>query len=245
MRWCPCGRFHCLGDVEDYTLSGREKHEQCVISCTEVHNWMRLSRQEVFGWVSNQMPLQTLEALEVLEAELAEVENGQCGELLRVRWEVPRLQPMTAQLDAVNVLHAGDYVIMATVWHQTASHARGGGDAIWAVLGVLRGRMGGGKSSEFTIMPLIFKADLHHPSPPFKTMLRSRSTLFYWTHWLQQTLSNSSLRTETHSKQAMRRKWDGPLLAVDRHWRLGGCYTGKPLLSSRKTKADAGFWTLI
>lgn len=30
------------------------------------------------------MPLETLEAFEVLEAEFTEVENGQCGELLWV-----------------------------------------------------------------------------------------------------------------------------------------------------------------
>jgi hypothetical protein len=44
---------------------------------------------------------------------------------------------VAAQFNAVNVLHTRDNVVMATVRHQTASHARGGGDAIRAVLRVL------------------------------------------------------------------------------------------------------------
>lgn len=87
--------------------------------------------------VSHQMPLQTLEALEVLQAELTEVENRQCGQFLWVGGEVPGLQPVAAQFNAVNVLHTRDNVVMATVRHQTAGHARGRGDAIGAVLRVL------------------------------------------------------------------------------------------------------------
>lgn len=71
------------------------------------------------------MPLQTLEALEVLEAVFTQVEDGEAGELLRVRREVPGLQPVPAQLDAVDVLHACDDVIVAAVRHQAAGHARG------------------------------------------------------------------------------------------------------------------------
>lgn len=87
---------------------------------------------------THQVPLQTLEALEVLEAELAEVEDGQGGELLRVGREVPGLQPVPAQLDAVDVLHARDDVVVAAVRHQTARHARRRGNAIRTVLRVLQ-----------------------------------------------------------------------------------------------------------
>lgn len=80
------------------------------------------------------MPLQTLEALEVLEAEFTEVENGQGGQLLRVRGEVPGLKPVAPQLYAVDVLHAGHDVVMAPVGHQAARHARRCGDAVRAVL---------------------------------------------------------------------------------------------------------------
>ncbi|KAG9346517.1 hypothetical protein JZ751_006828 [Albula glossodonta] len=62
-----------------------------------------------------EMPLQTFEAFEVLEAELAEVEDGQGGELLWVRGEVPGFQAVAAQLNTVNVLHSSDDVIMAAV----------------------------------------------------------------------------------------------------------------------------------
>lgn len=72
---------------------------------------------------SYQVTLQTLEAAAVFEAELAEVEDGQRGELLRVRGEVPRLQAVPAQLDALDVLHPGDNVVVAPVRHQAASHA--------------------------------------------------------------------------------------------------------------------------
>ena len=91
------------------------------------------------GSGSHQVPLQTFEALEVLEAELAEVEDGQGGQLLGVGGEVPGLEPVAAQLDAVDVLHPGDDVVMAPVRHQAAGHTRGAGDAVGAVLGVLTG----------------------------------------------------------------------------------------------------------
>lgn len=44
---------------------------------------------------------------------------------------------MAAQLDAVDVLHARDDIVMATVRHQTPGHARRSGDTIRAVLRVL------------------------------------------------------------------------------------------------------------
>lgn len=83
------------------------------------------------------MSLETLKALEVLEAELAEVEDGEGGELLRVGREVPGLEPVPAEFDAVDVLHARDYVVVTAVRHQTAGHAGCGRDAIRAVLRVL------------------------------------------------------------------------------------------------------------
>lgn len=72
---------------------------------------------------SYQVTLQTLEAAAILEAELAEIEDGQCGELLGVRGEVPRLEAVTAQLNALNVLHPGNNVVVAPVRHQAPSHA--------------------------------------------------------------------------------------------------------------------------
>lgn len=72
---------------------------------------------------SYQVTLQTLEATAILEAELAEVEDRQCGELLWVRGEVPWLEAVSAQLDALNVLHPGDDVVVAPVGHQAPSHA--------------------------------------------------------------------------------------------------------------------------
>lgn len=83
------------------------------------------------------MPLQTLKALEVLEAELAEVEDGQRGQLLRVWGKVPGLESMAAQLYAVDVLHPRDDIIMAAVGHQTPGHAWCRGDTVRAVLRVL------------------------------------------------------------------------------------------------------------
>lgn len=79
---------------------------------------------------SYQVTLQTLEASAVLEAELAEVEDGQGGELLRVRGEVPRLEAVPAQLDALNVLHPGDDVVVAAVRHQAPSHSRSRGYSV-------------------------------------------------------------------------------------------------------------------
>lgn len=57
------------------------------------------------------MPLQALLALDVLEAELADVDDGLAGQLLRVGREVPGLHPVAAQLHHLNVLHPGDDVI--------------------------------------------------------------------------------------------------------------------------------------
>lgn len=83
------------------------------------------------------MPLETLEAFEVLEAEFTKVENGQCGELLRVWREVPRLQSVTAQLYTLDVFHPCDNVIVAAVRHQTACHARCRWNTVRTVLGIL------------------------------------------------------------------------------------------------------------
>lgn len=83
------------------------------------------------------MPLQTLQAFQILEAELAEVENGQRCQLLWVGGEVPGLQPVPAQLDTLYVLHPCDDVVVATVRHQTSGHARCSWDAVRTVLGIL------------------------------------------------------------------------------------------------------------
>lgn len=51
---------------------------------------------------------------------------------------------------------------------------------------------------------------------------------YYWVAWL--LMLHQGLGPETtHSKQAMTKKSDGPLLMVERHWGIEGCYTGKPL----------------
>jgi hypothetical protein len=57
------------------------------------------------------MPLQTFSALDVLEAELANVYDRLLGQLLWVRGEVPRLHPITSQFHHVYVLHPGDDII--------------------------------------------------------------------------------------------------------------------------------------
>lgn len=81
--------------------------------------------RRVASWdPSYQVALQTLEATAILETELAEIEDRQRGELLWVRGEVPRLEAVPAQLDALNVLHPGDDVVVAPVGHQAPSHAR-------------------------------------------------------------------------------------------------------------------------
>lgn len=89
------------------------------------------------GGASHQMPLQTLQTFEVLEAELAEVENGQRRQFLWVGGEVPGLQSVPSQLYTLYVFHPGDDVVMATVGHQTPSHAGCGWNAIRTVLGIL------------------------------------------------------------------------------------------------------------
>lgn len=89
------------------------------------------------GGASHQMPLQTLETFEVLEAELAEVENGQRRQFLRVGGEVPGLQSVPPQLDALDVFHPGDDVVVAAVGHQTPSHAGCSWNAVRTVLGIL------------------------------------------------------------------------------------------------------------
>lgn len=83
------------------------------------------------------MPLETLQAFEVLETEFTEVEYGQCGEFLWVRWEVPGLQSVASQLYTLYVFHPGDDVVVAAVGHQTPRHAGRRRDAVWTVLGIL------------------------------------------------------------------------------------------------------------
>lgn len=39
------------------------------------------------------------------------------------------------------------------------------------------------------------------------------------------------------------RKLNRPLVVVERHWHFEGCYTAKPLSSSRKRHKNTGFWT--
>lgn len=59
-----------------------------------------------------QMPFQALATLPVLQAELADVDAGHLAELLRVGGEVPRLYPMPAQLDHLDVFHARNHIVL-------------------------------------------------------------------------------------------------------------------------------------
>lgn len=86
---------------------------------------------------SYQMPLETLQAFEVLETEFTEVEDGQRGEFLWVWWKVPGLQSVTSQLYALYIFHPGDDVIVAAVGHQAARHAGCRWDAVRTVLWIL------------------------------------------------------------------------------------------------------------
>ena len=89
------------------------------------------------------MSLQTLPALDVLETELADVNDWFLGELLGVGGEIPGLHPVPAQLDHVDVLHPGDDVVRpvarATARGVLLHAARGGGRR-----GTRRTREGGG-----------------------------------------------------------------------------------------------------
>lgn len=130
MRWCLCGRSRCLEDVLDYISSIKDGHKRIRASGTRLPGWWRKED-------SYQMPLKTFQAFEVLETEFTEVEYGQCGEFLWVRWEIPGLQPVTSQLYTFYVFHPGDNVIVAAVRHQTSCHAGRSRDAVWTVLGIL------------------------------------------------------------------------------------------------------------
>lgn len=101
------------------------------------HDGAQLTGQGHNSDDSHQMPLQTLQTFEVLEAELAKVENGQWCQLLWVGGEVPGLQSVPAQLDTLYVLHPCDDVVVATVRHQTPSHAGCSWNAVRTVLGIL------------------------------------------------------------------------------------------------------------
>lgn len=57
--------------------------------------------------------LQTLLALHIFEAKLADVYDRLLGEFLWVRREVPRLHPVPSQFHHVDVLHPGDDIIRA------------------------------------------------------------------------------------------------------------------------------------
>ena len=69
--------------------------------------------------------LQTFHTLQILEAELANVDHRLRGQFLGVRREVPGLDPEATQLDLLYVLHAGDGVfLVGVVTH--ASRGRSG-----------------------------------------------------------------------------------------------------------------------
>lgn len=112
----------------------------CLVRTKEArvsHDGSQLPAQGHNGGDSHQMPLQTLQTFEVLEAELAEVENGQRCQFLWVGGEVPGLQSVPAQLDTLDVLHPRDDVVVATVRHQTPGHAGCSWNAVRTVLGIL------------------------------------------------------------------------------------------------------------
>lgn len=64
--------------------------------------------QVAFGDV----PLQTLSALPVLQAEFTDIDAVECAELLGVWREVPGLDSVLAELNQLNVLHPGDHVVV-------------------------------------------------------------------------------------------------------------------------------------
>lgn len=130
MRWCLYGRSRCPEDVWDYIWSVRgDKHKRMRATHETAGQWRHYDPY--------QMPLETLQAFEVLETEFTEVEDGQRGEFLRIRREVPGLQSVTSQLYALYVFHSGDDVVVAAVGHQTPRHAGCRRDAVWTVLGIL------------------------------------------------------------------------------------------------------------
>ena len=83
------------------------------------------------------MSLKALFALEILKAELAEVNDGLRRELLGVGREVPRLHPVAAQLNNADVLHPSDDIIGAVAGPAAGGllQAPGGrGRGHWAAL---------------------------------------------------------------------------------------------------------------
>lgn len=70
--------------------------------------------QIAFGDVT----LETFAALAILQTELANVDALQRTQLLGIRREVPRFDPMLSQLDELNVFHPRNYVVM--IFHHAA-----------------------------------------------------------------------------------------------------------------------------
>lgn len=130
------------------------------------------------------MSLETLEAFEVFEAEFAEVEDRQRRQLLWVWWEVPRLESVSSQLYTLYVFHPGDNVVVATVGHQTARHARCSRNTIRAVLGILV--VNNAHIRQYILdFSLLFQRQVTHLFTVIVQKLGSegeRAPLFYWTH---------------------------------------------------------------
>lgn len=99
-----------------------------------------------------QVTLEAAEAVAVLEAEFAEVEDGQRRQLLGVGGEVPGFEAMPPQLDAFDVFHPRDDVIVAAIRNQAARHPRRRGGSVRRVLRVLGGLFGVNPSCE-TLCP--------------------------------------------------------------------------------------------
>ena len=59
-----------------------------------------------------EMSLKTGPGLEELETELADVNTVSTSELLGIGREVPWLDPVSAKLYHLNILHSGDCIIM-------------------------------------------------------------------------------------------------------------------------------------
>lgn len=199
---------------------------------------------------SYQVSLKTFEALEVFETEFTEVENGQRGELLWVWREVPRLQPVPAKLYTVYVFHSRHDVIMTAVWHQTTGHARGRWDSIWTVLRVLRSESSVrvnyiDNMNVFHIIKCLwvlcklFCFSLLLLSGFPDSLYSDKYILHLQNPLYQETfLTTLSLHSGKALNKAKGSKWARPLLAANRRWSSGDCYSGTPL-PSRKTQGVA------
>ncbi len=69
--------------------------------------------------------LEALPALHILEAELADVDHWQLGELMGVRGEVPGLDLIAPQLHHADVLHPRDDILVGGGTHAPSVHAAG------------------------------------------------------------------------------------------------------------------------